>query len=150
MNQKFLILLLIVLLILLVVGFYFIFKKEKAAVVFKKQNLVVKVEVARTILEQSRGLMGRSSLLENEGMLFVFANEFERRFWMKSTLIPLDLIFISAEKKIVEIKPNFEPCRVADCPVYQSKEKAQYVLEVNGGFCERHGVEVGDEVEIQF
>jgi len=150
MNQRFLILLSIVLLFFLILGSYFLLKKNRAEVIFTNQNLVVKAELAETILEQSRGLMGRKSLLENEGMLFIFSNEEEQRFWMKNTLIPLDLIFISADKKIIEIKFNFEPCNKIECPVYQSKEKAKYVLEVNAGFCERHRVRVGDDVEFKF
>ncbi|MGB9848024.1 MAG: DUF192 domain-containing protein [Minisyncoccia bacterium] len=149
-QSKIMIILAIVLIILLIVGIYFVLKKERSEVWFKNQNLKVEVEVAETLWEQARGLMGRQSLAEDEGMLFVFSDEAPRRFWMKNTFIPLDLIFISAEKKIVEIKPSFEPCVEDPCPIYQSQLPAKYVLEVNGGFCERHNIRVGDELELSF
>lgn len=149
-QSKIMIILAIVLIILLIVGIYFVLKKERSEVWFKNQNLKVEVEVAETLWEQARGLMGRQSLAEDEGMLFVFSDEAPRSFWMKNTYIPLDLIFISQEKKIVEIKRNFEPCQESNCPVYRSQASAKYVLEVNGGFCEKHQIEVGDELDFSF
>jgi len=145
-NQKIMIILAIVLFILIVVVMYFVFQKKTTEVIFIKKNLKVKAELAETLWEQSRGLMGRKNLDEFEGMLFVFIDEAPRSFWMKDTLIPLDLIFISRDKKITEIKHNFEPCLISDCSIYRSQNKVRYVLEVNGGFCEQHGVEVGDEL----
>lgn len=144
------IILAVVLIILLIIGVYFVLKKEVVEINFGKGNLKVKAEVAETLWEQTRGLMGRKHLGEFEGMLFVFTNEAPRSFWMKNTYIPLDLIFISQEKKIVEIKPNFEPCQESDCPIYRSQASAKYVLEVNGGFCEKHQIEVGDELDFSF
>lgn len=144
------IILAIILFILLLIGIYLVFQKKTSQVVFAKQNLKVKVELAETLWEQTRGLMGRNKLDEFEGMLFVFPNQTQRSFWMKNTFIPLDIVFISSDKKIVEIKENFEPCLTDDCPVYRSARPAQYVLEVNAGFCKRHGVEVGDELWFSF
>lgn len=144
------IILAVVLSILLIVGIYFVLKKEVIEITFSKKNLKVKAEIAETLWEQTRGLMGRKHLEEFEGMLFVFNDEAPRSFWMKNTYIPLDLIFISQEKKIVEIKRNFEPCRESECPIYRSQASAKYVLEVNAGFCERHQIEIGDELKFSF
>jgi len=151
MNKN-LMIIAIIILGLVIIGIYFLQnKKPSGEVIFKKQNIKVQVEIADNSLTQTQGLMDRKELPEFSGMLFVFQNEAPRTFWMKNTYFPLDLLFISHDKKIKEIKANFEPCPAGqNCPSYRSQEKAQYVLEVNGGFCERHHVEVGDEVEIIF
>ncbi len=152
MNKNIIILIAIILLGLLIFEIYFLRGKYSTGeVIFKRQNISITVEIASNSLTQMQGLMGRKELPEYSGMLFVFRTEAPRTFWMKNTHIPLDLIFISHDKKIKEIKANFEPCIDSNnCPSYQSKENAQYVLEVNGGFCERHQIEVGDEIELKF
>ena len=108
---------------------------------------IVNVELARTSAEFGRGLMFREKLDENAGMLFVFSDELPRSFWMKNTLIPLDLIFISAEKTVVGIKENFLPCLTDKCDVYNSKP-AMFVLEVNSGFARANNIVVGTQAII--
>lgn len=115
---------------------------------FPSQNVVVLVEVARDPYMWSRGLMFRESLPEDAGMLFVFPDETKRSFWMKNTLIPLDMIFISRDKEIITIRKNAEPCMTTLCPQYVSTADVVYVLEVNAGFVDRYGVKEGDAVEI--
>ena len=90
--------------------------------------------------------MFRSHLNESSGMLFVFPDEQKRRFWMKNTLMPLDIIFISSNFTIVDIKQNFAPCQTDPCETYTSKEPAQYVLEVNAGFVDRNNVSIGNHI----
>jgi len=102
-------------------------------------------EVADDEDEMMRGLMFRNHLPSNAGMLFVFDNEEPRTFWMKNTLIPLDMIFVDSSFKIVDILENVPPCDQGnECPLYPSDRPAQYVLEVNGGFVEENGIKVGD------
>lgn len=96
--------------------------------------------------ESMRGLMFRIHLPWNAGMLFPYSDEEPRTFWMKNTLIPLDMIFIDSSSKIVEIKENVPPCEQEECPTYPSVEPAQYVLEVNAGFVQEKGVKVGDRL----
>jgi YVTN family beta-propeller protein len=104
------------------------------------------VEVADDQDETMRGLMFRKHLPWNVGMLFVFHNEEPRTFWMKNTLIPLDMIFVDSNLKIVDIKENVPPCTQGDeCPLYPSQERAQYVLEVNAGFFQENGIKIGDQ-----
>jgi len=103
----------------------------------------LKVEIAKTEEERALGLMFRHSLPENRGMLFIFEKEEYQSFWMKNCFFPLDLIFMDKNGKIVDIKENFEPCKDDPCPSYKSKEKAKYVLEVNGGFCKKNNIKVG-------
>ena len=103
------------------------------------------LEVADNEDEMIRGLMFRKNLPWNLGMLFVFYNDAPRTFWMKNTLIPLDMIFVDSNLKIMDIKQNVPPCAQGDeCPVYPSKEPAQYVLEVNAGFVRESGIKIGD------
>jgi hypothetical protein len=105
----------------------------------------VKVEVVTRSDEMARGLMYRRSLEKNSGMLFVFRREEHQSFWMKNTLIPLDMIFISRDLIIVDIT-TMQPCRLDPCPGYTSRQPAQYVLEVNAGYCRSHKIEIGDKV----
>jgi YVTN family beta-propeller protein len=104
------------------------------------------VEVPDDREEFARGLMFRKHLPWNAGMLFAFDDEEPRRFWMKNTLIPLDMIFVDSSSKIIDIKENVPPCKQEECPTYPSKEPAQYVLEVNTGFVQENGVKIGDRL----
>ena len=105
------------------------------------------VEIADTDSERQRGLMGLELLKENEGMLFVFPEEGEYSFWMKNTLISLDIIWIDENFQIVNIETAV-PCHEEFCENYIPKGKSLYVLEVNENFAEMNYIEVGDYVEI--
>lgn len=104
------------------------------------------VEVAETDDQRMQGLMYRESLPEGYGMYFIFEEEANRAFWMKNTLIPLDMIFIDAEGKIVHIQHDALPCTTLACPNYPSDYPSQYVLEVGGGETEKWNIDVGDTV----
>lgn len=106
---------------------------------------VILAEVADEPDEWAKGLMYRTSLDENKGMLFVFEEENFYVFWMKNTLIPLDMIWIGDDKAIVDIT-TAEPCEKEPCQEYMPEDIAKYVLEVNKGFAERNGIKVGDKV----
>ncbi len=106
----------------------------------------VRVEIADDVSERARGLMHRTALAENRGMLFVFPNEERLSFWMKNTLIPLSVAFMDSEGRIVDIQ-DMKPLD-DDPPSYVSAEPARYALEVNQGFFEEHGIEVGDSAEL--
>jgi len=105
----------------------------------------VKVEVVKEPAEQARGLMYRSSLAKDSGMLFIFQREEPQSFWMKNTVIPLDMIFISRDLVIVDIA-TMQPCASYPCPSYTSRQPAQYVLEVNAGYCRSRHIIIGDKV----
>ncbi|TFH23732.1 MAG: DUF192 domain-containing protein [Myxococcales bacterium] len=105
----------------------------------------VEVELALTREDQARGLMYRESMPENHGMLFVFADNQDRSFWMKNTPLPLDIIYIGEDARIVSIAQNTTPYSTRAIP---SRAPARYVLEVNGGFCRRRGIKVGSEVDL--
>ena len=110
------------------------------------EDVRVRVEVADEASEQARGLMYRTALAENRGMLFVFQREEQLSFWMKNTLIPLSVAFMDSEGRIVDIQ-DMKPLD-DDPPSYVSAEPAMYALEVNQGFFEERGVKVGDRAEL--
>lgn len=109
-------------------------------------DVTVRVEIADDDEEMTRGLMGRTALAEDSGMLFVYPDERELSFWMKDTLIPLSIAFMDTEGRIVDIQDmralDDEP------PHYVSAEPARYALEVNRGFFSERGVEVGDRAQL--
>jgi uncharacterized membrane protein (UPF0127 family) len=106
----------------------------------------VAVEVAQNDFERSRGLMFREKLGLDEGMLFLFSEERLQAFWMKNTLIPLDMLFIDSQLRIVGIVENAEPQTLTQRAVARP---SQYVLEVNGGWCAQKGVKAGDRVRFE-
>ncbi len=108
----------------------------------------IKVEIADDNEERAKGLMFTEKLDENEGMLFVFDEENYQTFWMKNTLISLDIIFIDENFEIVDIK-NVQPCREEPCTLYESSKPAKYVLEVNGNFTLKNKIKIGDRVIIK-
>jgi uncharacterized membrane protein (UPF0127 family) len=103
-------------------------------------------KVARTDKERSRGLQSRMFLPRDEAMLFIFEKNSLYPFWMRKTLIPLDIIWVDENKKIVFISPNTPPCRNENCPVYTPAQEARYVLEINAGLTKELGIGVGDQV----
>jgi len=90
------------------------------------------VEVADDTSEQEIGLMNRTSLAEDSGMLFVFPDSAVRHFWMKNTLIPLDILYFDAEKRFVS-RVTMPPCEAEPCTTYSSYLQAMYALEVAAG-----------------
>ena len=103
-----------------------------------------KVELATSVEERSKGLMFRESLKEGNGMLFVFPESREHNFWMKNTFISLDMIWISAERRVVHIERGVLPCVEDLCPSYGFGGNSRYVLEINS--FESAGIEIGEEV----
>lgn len=104
---------------------------------------VFNIEIARFPEEQKQGLMNRKSLPADSGMLFLFADEVQRAFWMKNTLIPLDMLFIAKDGEIHHIHHNAKPL---DETRITSERPAMAVLEINGGLSESLGITQGDKV----
>ena len=104
-----------------------------------------KIEVVDTFETRQKGLMFRESLPTNEGMLFIFDYIGNYPFWMKNTLIPLDMIWMDWEGNIVYIEHEAQPCEEDPCPNYDPKKDAIYVLEVGGGVTELYDIKVGDQ-----
>ncbi len=90
--------------------------------------------------------MYRQKLAADRGMLFVFSSEGVHKFWMKNTLIPLDMLWIAGDGRIIHIEHDVPPCKGDPCPSYGPDTPARYVLEVNAGYARERGVGVGDQV----
>jgi uncharacterized membrane protein (UPF0127 family) len=105
----------------------------------------VTVEVVRSEAERERGLMFRSSLAADAGMLFVFDESSDHAFWMKNTLIPLDMIFIDEGGRIVGVVADATPGSLEP----RSGGVSRFVLEVNAGWAKAQGVAAGDAVRFE-
>jgi uncharacterized protein len=105
--------------------------------------LTIKAEVAGTDGQRQMGLMFRESMADDEGMIFLFPTERHNAFWMHNTLIPLDMLFIDSDWKVVGIVENARPLTDDSRSV---NKMSQYVLELNAGAAERYGLGEGTEV----
>ena len=116
---------------------------ERLTVASADGELVFEVEVAANDLQRARGLMFREQMAADHGMLFVFESEGERYFWMKNTPLPLDIIYIAENGRIVSIAADTEPFSEAVIP---SRKPARFVLELNAGTARKQGIAIGDTV----
>jgi len=112
-------------------------------------GFTVDLELALTPQEVTDGLMFRPSLPEKRGMLFIFEVDRYPAFWMKNTLIPLDLIFLDSTGLVVDVVANVPPCAADPCPTYEPLRRASYVLELNAGQARREGAVVGATVSFE-
>jgi uncharacterized membrane protein (UPF0127 family) len=104
---------------------------------------VYRLELARTPEEQGQGLMFRESLPDKTGMLFLFDDKGVHRFWMKNTMIPLDMVWMDAEGKVLFVSADTPPCRADPCPTYGLDSPAASVLEVAAGRAAKEKIVVG-------
>ena len=109
------------------------------------------VDLADDDNERAMGLMYRKEMANDEGMLFIFPDTEYRAFWMKNTLIPLDILYFDQNRKLINVIENTPPCKntTTRCPNYPSNRPAKYVLEINAGLSQKHGFKAGDEMVIQ-
>jgi len=120
----------------------------EAAVRFPS-GTTIQAELALTPDQRARGLMFRDSLPANRGMLFVFPEPSFHDFWMKNCRFPIDIIWLSAEKRIVHIERAVPPCKEDPCPTYGSLRKAQYVIEVVAELSSREKLRLGDPIQFE-
>lgn len=112
----------------------------------QKGDVTFFVELATTEEQWKKGLMGRTSLAPDAGMLFVFPTDLPVVFWMKNTTIPLDLIYINGNGSVSQIWENTQPCKTESCDLYPANPPARYVLEVNARVAAERGIAIGDMV----
>jgi hypothetical protein len=126
------------------------FRKDGSLIINISHNpspIFLDIEIADEEAERMRGLMDRISMPENAGMLFIFERDEPRSFWMKNTYISLDIIYINSNKEIVSIQKYTQPKTTSSIP---SEKPAMYVLEVNAGFTDSHGIKPGDKIEFTY
>lgn len=106
----------------------------------------IAIEVADDNAQRNQGLMYRSSMVDSTGMLFIFEKAQEQSFWMKNTKIPLDIMYVDEDSTIFMIYKSVMPYSEKSIP---SGDDALYVVEVNGGFSNRHSIEEGDKIAFE-
>lgn len=107
------------------------------------KKLILDMEIADNPDERQTGMMRREEMTEEQCMLFIFNDEQVRSFWMSNTKLPLDIIFVNRNQEIVSIEKNAYPY---DESHYWSEKPARYVVEVIGGFCDKHDINPGDKI----
>mgnify|MGYP000173905361 CR=1 FL=1 len=107
-----------------------------------------KVTLAEDDNSRAMGLMYEKSLADDAGMLFIFPDSQPRAFWMKNTLIPLDILYFNQHRVLVSVQSDVPPCRstTSRCPNYPSEKPAKYVLEINAGLANKYGFTTGDKL----
>ncbi|MFA7360430.1 MAG: DUF192 domain-containing protein [Candidatus Kapaibacterium sp.] len=124
-------------------------KQGEVEFVSAKDNKIIKkidVEIADNDAKREKGLMFRKTMEETQGMLFVFVISELQSFWMKNTVLSLDIMFVNENKEIVKIHKNTTPYSKESLP---SDKKAMYVVEVVAGFSDKYGVKEGDKINFQ-
>jgi len=122
------------------------FTKEGELTFFSKNNkkiITIDIEIPDTNKEITRGLMYRSKMADTEGMLFVHDKFESRFFWMKNTYMPLDMIFVDNKMQAIKIEKHTTPLSEDLIAV---PGETQYTIEVIAGFCDRHGIKIGDSI----
>jgi uncharacterized protein len=107
------------------------------------------VEVASDDPTREQGLMYRDHMAEDRGMIFLFPQVGEYPFWMKNTFIPLDMIWIDSDHRIVHIAHDVPPCKTDPCPNYPPNAKAASVLELAAGVAAKHHLKDGDVLRFE-
>lgn len=121
--------------------------RDRFIKVFFGNGKSVTAELAVTDEERARGLMFREKILPDQGMLFVFEREDLHSFWMKNTLVPLDMLWLDSQRRVIHIAANVPPCREDPCPSYGPESPARYVLELRAGGAAANGIKTGDQLQ---
>jgi len=109
----------------------------------RKKIVEIDIEIAYTPDERATGLMFRRSMPDRAGMLFIYEQSKPRFFWMRNTYIPLDIIYVNENMQIVTVQKNTMPLSDKPIPSYKN---SMYVVEVNAGFCDKYGINIGDYI----
>ena len=129
------------------VGFLSALEFKYGTVEIKNKNFFITVEIADTKEKREKGLMFRSSLDTNKGMLFILPYPYFASIWMKNTSLSLDILFISEDNIIVDSLREVLPFSEK---IYTSKMITKYILEINAGLIKKLGIDIGDEVHIDY
>lgn len=122
--------------------------KKDVSKTIKINNLEIKVEIAKSNEERSKGLSNRTQLDSNTGMVFVFSKDSKPIFWMKDTKIPLDIVWIN-DNKIIGIEKNVQPeigINDRNLKKYPAPASIDYVLEINGGITDKNNIKVDQTI----
>lgn len=123
------------------------FSRTEIVFVDGDRRVAMPVLVADTPELRTTGLMGRTALPEDMGMLFVFDDESRSPFWMKDTLLPLTIAYVGEDGTVQQLT-DMDPCTADPCPRYPADQPYRYAVEANQGFYERHGITPGWTLEL--
>ena len=123
---------------------------SKLATITTQNGAKISAEIADTPAKRSKGLMYRTHMPLDHGMIFIFRKSERHIFWMKNTKMPLDIIWLDSDHKVVHIEHNVPICTRTDegCPRYRSNKDAQYVLELGSGGAIHYDITVGSQLTI--
>ena len=121
--------------------------KDRFIKVFFPDGFSVTAELAVTPESRARGLMFRDRIEEDQAMLFLFEGEDIHPFWMKNMRFPIDILWLDRERRIIHQEVSVPPCLREPCPSYAPPGPAAYVLELQSGFAEAHGLRESDRLE---
>lgn len=124
-------------------------QSERRAEIVLPDKTRVSAEIAATQAEREQGLMNRKSLGRDAGMIFVFDRPDLHAFWMKNTLIGLDMFWLDKTGKVVSLAESVPPCTADPCPTYPPTAAADYVLEMAAGYARSHRLKVGDTLALK-
>ncbi len=137
----------IVVILLLAGGIFYVNNSKLATQTIMVNHTQLTVDLPVSIAQVEKGLSGRKSLQENQGMLFIFPKEDSQSFWMPDMNFPIDIIWINKNCEIVHIEKNLQPCvDKKTCPLITPDKMAQFVLETVAGFSEKYQVKVGEKL----
>lgn len=141
----------IVFLFLMITGLYqlwqILFANQYEKRIFQINNYLLTADIASTDSQRKLGLGGRSHLAENKAMFFVFPSPEPLGFWMKGMLLPIDIIWLDDQCRVIHVEVNLPPCpTTGTCPIYMPATYAQYVLETSAGFAQKHDLTIGQKI----
>ena len=112
-------------------------------------GFAIRTELAIDDDTRAQGLMFRDRVPEGTGMLFIFKDAGDYPFWMKNTIVPLDIIWLDEQRRVVHIAHDTPPCKADPCPSYPPHANAKYVLELAGGQAAKHRIENGSTLKFE-
>jgi len=121
--------------------------RDKFIKIYMPDGRAITAELAITDAERAKGLMFREKIAVDQGMLFCFEEEDYHAFWMKNTLIALDMLWLDKDRRIVHIERNVPPCKEDPCPSYPPKRPGSYVLELGAGGADIYKLKLFDRLE---
>lgn len=139
----------IVVLVAVILGLYYFGGPalSPVRVCFDRQCFLA--EVADDFLERQTGLAGRNFLAVNKGMLFVFGQAEGQAMWMKKMKLPLDMVFLDQERRVIRLVENVQPCQESRCSLIKINKPFFYVLEINAGQIRATNLGLGQEMRLE-
>lgn len=141
---------LIFIILAIITLFYFTQRPALKTISVKIKDKNFNLEVAKTLTQKATGLSNRTELCSDCGMIFLFSQDNTQSFWMKDTLIPLDIIWVNSQGKVVYLSTALPEPNTPDnqLKIYKNTKPAKYVIELNSGMAEKVSLKVGDIIPL--